>query len=112
VEIRSQFSWNQSTGSRRKQIGRGISEKEAATLQDRILEFLKATLRKGDPIIILGLGKFAVRSKIPRKGWNFKTSESLIIPAHSVATFHPNAALTTEVNSLQTERQAAVTRTG
>jgi nucleoid DNA-binding protein len=59
----------------------GISEAEAATLLEWILELLKTTLQKGEPITIPGFGKFTVRSKAPRTGWNFKTGEALMIPA-------------------------------
>ena len=38
----------------------GISERDAAKLLEGILEFFASTLRKGDPIIIHGFGKFTV----------------------------------------------------
>jgi nucleoid DNA-binding protein len=58
-----------------------ISEKEAAKLLDGIFEILASTLRKGDPIIISGFGKFTVRSKLPRKGRNPSTGKAIMISA-------------------------------
>lgn len=84
----------------------GLSEKEAAKLLDEILEILAATLRKGDPITILWFGKFTVRRKLPRKGWNFKTGESLIIPARRVVTFRPSALLTADINCSKGQQEA------
>jgi integration host factor subunit alpha len=89
-----------------------ISEDEAATLLEWILELLKTTLQKGEPITIPGFGKFTVRSKAPRTGLNFRTGESIVISARKVVTFHSSPLLTKEMNSVQAERQEAVTRTG
>jgi DNA-binding protein HU-beta len=59
----------------------GISEQEAATLLDGILELLASTLQKGDPVTIPGFGKFTVRSKLPRTGRNPRTGEAILIAA-------------------------------
>jgi len=89
----------------------GIPEKEAAALLEWILELLKTALQNGEAIIIPGFGKFTVRSKVPRTGRNFKTGEALIIPTRRVVTFHSSPLLKTEINSVPTEQQEAVTRT-
>jgi integration host factor subunit alpha len=89
----------------------GISEQEAATLLEWILELLKTTLQKGESITIFGFGTFKVRNKLPRKAWNFITGESLMITARRVVTFHASAHLKSEVNSVQLENQEAMTRT-
>jgi integration host factor subunit alpha len=77
----------------------GISEEEAATLLEWILELFKTTLQKGEPITIPGFGKLTVRSKLPRKGRNPATGEAMMISARRVVTFRPSASLTTEMNS-------------
>ena len=46
----------------------GISEQEAATLLDWILELFKVTLQKGEPIAVPNFGKIMVRTKAPRPG--------------------------------------------
>jgi integration host factor subunit alpha len=79
----------------------GISERQAASLLDWILELLKTTLQKGEPIAIPGFGKFTVRAKASRTGRNFKTGEALIITARRVVTFHPSLVLKAEVNGVR-----------
>jgi integration host factor subunit alpha len=86
----------------------GISETEAATLLECVLELLKATLQKGEPITIQGFGKFAVRSKRPRQGRNPRTGEAVMISARRVVTFHPSLLFKTEMNSVPAERQESV----
>ena len=89
----------------------GISETEAATLLDWILELLKTTLQASEPITIQNFGKFTVRSKRARPGRNPRTGETIMIAARRVVTFRPSLQRTTEVNSFLTEPREAVTRT-
>ena len=85
----------------------GISEQEAATLLDWILDLLMSTLQKGEPIVIQNFGTFAVRAKAPRKGRNPQTGEELIISPRRVVIFRASPQLKTDVNSVQTEPQDA-----
>jgi integration host factor subunit alpha len=89
----------------------GISETQAATLLDWILELLKTTLQAGEPIAIQGFGKFIVKSKAARLGRNPRTGEAVTISARRVVTFQPSLVLKAEVNGVPAERQEAVTRT-
>ena len=83
----------------------GISEDEATTLLNWILELFKATLQKGEPIAIPSFGKFTVRAKAPRQGRNPRTREAIMISARRVVTFRASAHLTAEMNTLQAEGQ-------
>jgi integration host factor subunit alpha len=89
----------------------GISEPKAATLLDWILELLKTTLQKGEPISIVNFGVFTVRSKAPRKGRNPRTGEEVMIAPRRVVSFRASPHLKTAVNSVQAEQHEAVTRT-
>jgi integration host factor subunit alpha len=82
----------------------GISGNEAAKLLDGTLEILASILRTGEPITIVGFGKFSVRSKLPRKGRNLSTSETIMISARKVVSFRPSALLTSDMNSVQKEQ--------
>ena len=75
----------------------GISEKEAATVLEWILQLLKTTLRNGDSITIHGFGKLMVRHKLPREGRNPRTGEAAMISARRVVAFRPSALLKTVV---------------
>jgi integration host factor subunit alpha len=77
-----------------------ISEDEAASLLDWILDLLKATLQQGEPITILNFGKFTVRRKAPRPGRNPRTSETIMIAARRVVTFSASPQLKAEVNRI------------
>ena len=81
----------------------GLSKEEAAKLLDWILEFLKATLQAGEPIIISGFGKFTVRHKQARQGRNPRTGEAVMIAARRVVTFHPSHLFKAYINSLTAE---------
>ena len=79
----------------------GVSEAEAATLLNWILELVKSTLQEGDPVSIHHFGVFTVRHKAARKGRNLSTGEAVMISPRRVLTFRARAHLKTEVNSVQ-----------
>jgi integration host factor subunit alpha len=89
----------------------GISEPEATTLLEWILELLKTTLQKGEPVSIFNFGVFTVRNKAPRRGRNPRTGEEVMISPRRVVTFRASPHLKTEVNAVQVEQRATVTRT-
>jgi integration host factor subunit alpha len=85
----------------------GISEEEAATLLNWILELFRSTLQKGEPVSIANFGVFTVRNKAPRRGRNPRTGEEFMISPRRVVTFRASSHLKTEVNSVQAEQQEA-----
>jgi len=76
----------------------GISEEEAATLLEWILDLLKTTLQTGEPISIHEFGKFTVRNKLARQGRNPRTGEAMMISARRVVTFRASPLLTAAMN--------------
>lgn len=93
---------------RKLDIARRIHRETEISEEEWILEIFKTTLEKGEPIIVPGFGKFTVRSKLPRNGYNFKTGESIIIPARRVVTFRASSHLKTEVNAPGIEPQCSI----
>jgi integration host factor subunit alpha len=75
------------------------------------LDLLKATLQKGEPIIIPNFGKFTVRSKANRLGRNPSTGEAIMIPARRVVTFNASSLLKADMNPIQAEQPEAVAPT-
>jgi integration host factor subunit alpha len=75
----------------------GMSEEQAAELLDWILELLKATLHKGERIIVPNFGVFTVRNKPTRMGRNPRTGEAIMISPRRVVTFRASPHLRTEV---------------
>src|SRR4051794_36202471 len=90
----------------------GVSEKEAATLLDWVLELFKSTLQQGETISIRNFGVFMVRSKASRNGRNPSTGQPLIISSRRVVTFRASSRLKAEVNADQAEPQDAEPRDG
>jgi integration host factor subunit alpha len=86
----------------------GISEEEAATLLNWVLELFKATLQRGEPIAIPSFGKFMVRSKATRLGRNPRTGEAIMIAARRVVLFHPSLHLKAEMTSVPAANRVAV----
>jgi integration host factor subunit alpha len=76
-----------------------ISEDEAESVLEQILELLKSTLQRGEEIIVTGFGKFRVRGKKARVGRNPRTGEQITIPARRVVTFHASPLLKEYVNT-------------
>jgi integration host factor subunit alpha len=83
----------------------GIPEDKAAELLDWILELLKATLRKGEPIGISKFGTFILRNKAARRGRNPRTGEDVIIAPRRVVIFRASAHLKAAVSAVEAERQ-------
>src|SRR5690349_19063053 len=76
----------------------GIPLEESAELLDWILDLLKTTLQKGEPITIMNFGRLSIRSKQPRPGRNPRTGEPIMIGARRVVTFRASDHLTAEMN--------------
>ena len=76
----------------------GISEQEAASLLNWVLELFKSTLQQGEPVSIFNFGVFTVRNKASRKGRNPRTGDELIISSRRVVIFHASPRLKSEVN--------------
>jgi integration host factor subunit alpha len=68
----------------------GISNKEASTLVDLILDFIKQGLKQGDRVQISGFGTFLVREKKQRKGRNPQTGEEMTIQSRKSVVFRPS----------------------
>lgn len=79
----------------------GISEHDAESVFEQIIELLKSVLQTGEEIAITGFGKFRVRSKTARVGRNPRTGESVTIPARRVVTFQASSLLKKYVNTDQ-----------
>ncbi len=85
----------------------GISKEETTTLLDWILDLVKSTLQKGEPVSIVNFGVFTVHNKAARRGRNPYTGEEVMISPRRAVTFRASTQLKAEVNSVQAEQQVA-----
>jgi len=64
-------------------LSKSVAEKAVNTL----IETIKASLKKGNKVILLGFGTFSVSKRKARKGRNPQTGEAIKIPARKVPRF-------------------------
>ena len=66
---------------------------EAEKSIDAFIKTMKAEIKKGNKVDLIGFGKFEKVAKAARKGRNPKTGEELQIPAKEVAKFTASKTL-------------------
>lgn len=71
----------------------GLTKKDASAALDAFIESVKASLKKGSEVRLIGFGTFLVKKKKARKGRNPKTGEEIKIPAKKVPSFRPASEL-------------------
>ena len=75
-----------------------LSRKRATDIVESLLEIIKATLEKGEHVIVAGFGKFHVKFKWARKGRNPRTGEELIIDSRRIVSFQSSSKLKDKIN--------------
>src|SRR5262249_46122708 len=76
----------------------GLSRPEAAIVVESIVVVLEEALQRGEVVQIVGFGRFTVRQKQARMGWNLQTGEPMTIRPRKVVTFKPSGILRDLVN--------------
>lgn len=70
-----------------------ISKAAAARALDATIDAIKATLKKGDSVAVVGFGTFEVSKRAARKGRNPQTGAEIKIKAAKVPKFRAGKAL-------------------
>lgn len=65
----------------------GLTKKDATAAVDAVFSTISASLAKGEPVQLIGFGKFEVRRRAARKGRNPQTGAEIQIPAADVPAF-------------------------
>jgi Bacterial nucleoid DNA-binding protein len=71
----------------------GITKADAAKSLDATIDSVKAALKKGQKVTLVGFGTFSVSKRMARKGRNPRTGEEIKIPATKVPKFTAGKAL-------------------
>lgn len=71
----------------------GLSKADAGKALDSTLNAIKASLKKGQKITLVGFGTFSVVKRKSRKGRNPRTGEVITIPASKTPKFTAGKAL-------------------
>ena len=74
------------------------SKAQAANAVEAVIDPIKASLKKGQKVQLVGFGSFSVRKRKARIGRNPKTGEQIKIQAKKVPAFTPGAELKKVVN--------------
>jgi len=75
-----------------------ISKASAGNALDGALEAIKAALKKGQSVTLVGFGTFKVGTRAARTGRNPRTGAAITIEATKVPKFIAGKALKDEVN--------------
>lgn len=75
-----------------------LSKVDSKKALDALIEEITKSLKKGDPIQLIGFGTFKVSARKARQGRNPRTGEVIKIAASKVPTFSAGAALKAAVN--------------
>ncbi len=71
----------------------GLTKKDSTAALDAFIEAVKASLKKGSDVRLVGFGTFTVRKRKAKKGRNPRTGEEIKIPAKKVPAFRPASEL-------------------
>ncbi len=74
------------------------TKKAAGDIVDLVLDELKDQLVAGNKVDLAGFGRFEVKERAARDGFNPQTKEKIRIPASKALTFRVAKALKDEIN--------------
>jgi DNA-binding protein HU-beta len=76
-----------------------LPKASASRALDAVVDSITDSLKKGDPVALVGFGTFAVKARAARAGRNPQTGETIQIKAANVPGFKAGKALKDAVNS-------------
>lgn len=76
----------------------GLSKKDAEAALSSFVGGVKASLKKGDSVTLVGFGTFSVSKRNARQGRNPQTGATINIPARNVPVFKAGKGLKETVN--------------
>ena len=74
------------------------NKKDIETVLESLSAVITETLKSGDEVTLIGLGKFSAQAKPERQGRNPKTGEALTIAASNAVKFTVTKALKDALN--------------
>ena len=77
-----------------------ISKAAAGRAIDAMIDAITESLKKTDPVVLVGFGTFATKDRAARIGRNPQTGEPIQIKAARVPSFKAGKALKDSVNTL------------
>ncbi|WP_018962712.1 HU family DNA-binding protein [Coprothermobacter platensis] len=71
----------------------GLKKKDAEMFLNGFMDVVTETVKSGEPVVLVGFGKFVLRERKARKGVNPKTRQPIDIPAKKTVVFRPGKEL-------------------
>ena len=81
-----------------KKAGEGISKAKLTDVVSATFDAIFTSLKKGDPVMLIGFGTFSIGKRAARMGRNPQTGEPLKIKAAKTIKFTAGKALKDAVN--------------
>jgi DNA-binding protein HU-beta len=75
-----------------------LSKADAGRALDAVVDSITDSLKKGDPVSLVGFGTFQVKHRAAREGRNPQTGATIQIKASNVPSFKAGKALKDAVN--------------
>ena len=76
----------------------GITKAEAGRVIDATTSAITSSLKKGEPVTLIGFGTFKVSKRAARTGRNPRTGAELKVPARNAPAFIAGKALKDAIN--------------
>lgn len=77
----------------------GLTKADATRALDATMDSIKAALKKGEKVSLVGFGTFATSKRAAREGRNPRTGETVKIAARTAVTFKAGSKLKDAVNA-------------
>jgi DNA-binding protein HU-beta len=70
-----------------------LTKRQAEKVVDVFLESIQTALSRGEPVTVVGFGRFSVLARAGRKGRNPRTGQDIVIPARKTPKFSAGKGL-------------------
>ena len=83
-------------------IRSGMSQADVEKVLNHIMDTVRDSLHKEEPVTLVGFGTFQVQERAARQGYNPSAGQKMQIPAKKIVKFKPGKAL--EINQEKKDR--------
>jgi DNA-binding protein HU-beta len=70
-----------------------LTKRQAEKVVEAFLESIQTALSRGEPVTVVGFGRFSVLARAARKGCNPRTGQEIVIPARKTPKFSAGKGL-------------------
>lgn len=78
----------------------GINKKDVMAIVESLMEEIKNSLEKDEPVYRRGFGSFILKHRAEKTARNISQNTTIIIPAHNIPAFKPAKEFVKDVSKL------------